>query len=75
MSKTVSTTEAMKLVGVSRTTFWRLMKRYSIPTFEDVLDRRVKLVKKADMDKLMAFAISVREGNELANWENFDVPG
>src|SRR3989440_10911916 len=41
-SKTVSTTEAIKLVGVSRATFWRLVKRYNISTLQDVLDRRVK---------------------------------
>ena len=39
-SKTVSTTEAIKLVGVSRATFWRLVKRYNILTLQDVLDLR-----------------------------------
>jgi ACT domain-containing protein len=61
-SKTVSTSEAIKLVGVSRATFWRLVKRYQIPTFEDVLDRRVKLIRREDVDKLLAFARRVRDG-------------
>ena len=71
MSKTVSTMEAIRLVGVSRTTFWRLVKRYGIPTFEDVLDRRVKLIKRDDLDKLLAFALSVREGDNATNWEGY----
>ncbi len=61
-SKTVSTTEAIKLVGVSRATFWRLVKRYNIATFQDVLDRRVKLIKREDVNKLLSFARSVRNG-------------
>ncbi len=61
-SKTVSTTEAIKLVGVSRATFWRLVKRYNITTFQDVLDRRVKLIKREDVQRLLAFAQSVRNG-------------
>jgi ACT domain-containing protein len=61
-SKTVSTTEAIKLVGVSRATFWRLVKRYNLITFEDVLDRRVKLIRREDVDKLLTFARRVRDG-------------
>lgn len=61
-SKTVSTSEAIKLVGVSRATFWRLVKRYQITTFEDVLDRRVKLIRREDVNKLLALARRVRDG-------------
>jgi ACT domain-containing protein len=61
-SKTVSTSEAIKLVGVSRATFWRLVKRYNIPTFQDVLDRRVKLIRREDVNKLLSLARSVRNG-------------
>lgn len=61
-SKTVSTSEAIKLVGVSRATFWRLVKRYKITTFQDVLDRRVKLIKREDVNKLLSLARSVRNG-------------
>lgn len=60
--KTVSTSEAIKLVGVSRATFWRLVKRYNIATFQDVLDRRVKLIKREDVNKLLSLARSVRNG-------------
>lgn len=61
-SKTVSTTEAINLVGVSRATFWRLVKRYNITTFHDVLDRRVKLIRREDLNKLLSLARSVRNG-------------
>ena len=70
-SKTVSTTEAIKLVGVSRATFWRLVKRYNIATFHDVLDRRVKLIKREDVDKLLSLARSVRNGELPATSEAY----
>jgi ACT domain-containing protein len=71
-SKTVSTSEAIKLVGVSRATFWRLLKRYQITTFEDVLDRRVKLIRREDVDKLLAFARRVRDGEVPPPQESFE---
>ena len=71
-TKTVSTTEAIKLVGVSRATFWRLVKRYQITTFEDVLDRRVKLIRREDVDRLLAFARSVRNGELAPTPEAFE---
>ena len=49
-------------MGVSRATFWRLVKRYNIATFQDVLDRRVKLIKREDVNKLLSLARSVRNG-------------
>ena len=71
-SKTVSTTEAIKLVGVSRATFWRLVKRYRITTFEDVLDRRLKLIRREDVDRLLAFAQRVRAGESPSTPEAFE---
>ena len=59
------------MVGVSRATFWRLVKRYKIATFEDVLDRRVKLIKKEDVDRLLEFARSVRNGETPPTVEAF----
>lgn len=72
MAKTVSTTEAIKIVGVSRATFWRLVKRYNIATFHDVLDRRVKLIRKEDVDRLLAFARSVRNGESQPTVEAYE---
>jgi len=71
-SKTVSTSEAIELVGVSRATFWRLVKRYQITTFEDVLDRRVKLIRREDVDKLLAFARRVRDGEIPSTREAYE---
>ncbi|HEY0173662.1 MAG TPA: hypothetical protein VGB98_21800 [Pyrinomonadaceae bacterium] len=59
-------------MGVSRATFWRLVKRYQITTFEDVLDRRVKLIKREDVDSLLAFARSVRAGEVPSTLEAFE---
>ena len=71
-NKTVSTTEAISMVGVSRATFWRLVKRYNIPTIEDVLDRRVKLIRRDDVNKLLSFARSVRNGETASTPEAFE---
>jgi hypothetical protein len=71
-NKTVSTTEAISMVGVSRATFWRLVKRYNIPTIEDVLDRRVKLIRREDVNKLLSFARSVRNGETASTPEAFE---
>ncbi len=71
-TKTVSTTDAIKMVGVSRATFWRLVKRYNIPTIEDVLDRRVKLIRREDVNKLLAFARHVRNGETPSTLEAFE---
>ena len=68
-SKTVSTSEAITLVGVSRATFWRLLKRYQITTLEAVLDRRVKLIRREDVDKLLALARRVRDGEVPSSQE------
>lgn len=72
MAKTVSTTEAIKLVGVSRATFWRLVKRHQIATFQDVLDRRVKLIKKEDVHRLLSLARSVRNGEIPSTLEAYE---
>jgi len=71
-TKTLSTTEAINMVGVSRATFWRLVKRYNIPTIEDVLDRRVKLIRREDVTKLLAFARRVRNGEIPSTPEAFE---
>ena len=71
-TKTVSTTEAINMVGVSRATFWRLVKRYNISTIEDVLDRRVKLIRREDVNKLLAFARRVRNGETPSTPEAFE---
>jgi excisionase family DNA binding protein len=61
-SKTLTLTEAEKYLSVSRATLWRLIRQYGIPTFTDVLDRRVKRVRRTDIDQILAEADRVREG-------------
>lgn len=60
--KTLTLTEAEKYLGVSRATLWRVIRQYKIATYTDVLDRRVKRVRRADIDKVRAEAERVREG-------------
>ena len=60
--KTLSLTEAEKYLNVSRVTLWRLIRQYKVPTFTDVLDRRVKRVRRSDIDQIQAEADRVREG-------------
>jgi hypothetical protein len=62
MPKTFSMTEAEKYLGVSRVTLWRIIRQHQIPTFTDVLDQRVKRVRRADLDDVKAKADRVREG-------------
>jgi excisionase family DNA binding protein len=60
--KTLTLTEAEKYLGVSRATLWRIIRQYKITTYTDVLDRRVKRVKRADIDTVLTEAERVREG-------------
>ena len=60
--KTLTLTEAEKYLSVSRVTLWRLIRQYIVPTFTDVLDRRVKRVKRSDLDRILDDADRVREG-------------
>jgi hypothetical protein len=60
--KTFTLTEAEKYLGVSRVTLWRIIRQYKIATYTDVLDKRVKRVKRSDIDMVRADAERVREG-------------
>lgn len=60
--KTFTLTEAEKYLSVSRVTLWRLIRQYQVPTFTDILDRRVKRVRRSDMDQILAEADRIREG-------------
>lgn len=59
---TETLTEAQKRLGVARATLWRLIRKYSIETLPDVLDSRVKRVRKADIDRILKDAERVRKG-------------
>jgi len=60
--KTLTLTEAEKYLGVSRVTLWRIIRQYKIPTYTDVLDRRIKRVRRTDIDNVRADADRIREG-------------
>lgn len=60
--ETETLSEAMRRMGVSRATLWRLLRKYQIDTFADVLDSRSKRVRKADIDRILQDAERVRRG-------------
>lgn len=60
--KTFTLTEAEKYLGVSRATLWRIIRQFKILTYTDVLDRRIKRVRRTDIDMVRAEAERVREG-------------
>lgn len=59
---TETLTEAQKRLGVARATLWRLIRKYDVETFPDVLDSRVKRVRRADIDRILEDAERVRRG-------------
>jgi excisionase family DNA binding protein len=48
----VTMTEAQEILGVSRFKIWQLVKDGRLPTFQSELDRRQKLIRRADLDAL-----------------------
>ncbi len=62
MAKTFTLTEAEKYLGVSRATLWRVIRQFKIPTYTDVLDRRIKRIRRADIDIVKEEAERIRQG-------------
>ncbi len=62
LTQTLTLTEAEKHLGVSRVTLWRIIKEYRIPTFPDVLDKRVKRVRYSDISVILGEAERARRG-------------
>lgn len=60
--ETISLTEAQDRLGVARNTLWRIIKKYNITTFEDVLDSRVKRVRLKEIQQVLDDAERVRRG-------------
>jgi transposase len=60
--ETISLTEAQDRLGVARNTLWRIIKKYNITTFEDVLDSRVKRVRLKEIEQVLEDAERVRRG-------------
>lgn len=51
-SEFLSLKEAQDYLGVSKTKMWSLVKLGILKTYEDSLDKRKKLVRKEDVEKL-----------------------
>jgi hypothetical protein len=60
----MTATEAQTLLGISAKGLARLLKSGELPYERDALDRRVKMVKRADVEKLAAR--STRTGKDAA---------
>lgn len=61
-SMTIKLSDAQKILGVSRSTLWRIIRQYNIDTFDDVLDLRVTRVRQIDIERIQAQSESVRKG-------------
>ena len=44
--------EAREYLGVSKPKMWRLVRDGVLPTYEDATDKRKKLIRKDDLDRL-----------------------
>ncbi len=60
--QTMTLSEAEKRLGVSRVTLWRIIREYRIPTFSDILDKRVKRVRAKDIFDVLAEVDRTRKG-------------
>jgi predicted DNA-binding protein (UPF0251 family) len=49
---TITLEDAQRLLGVSRTTLWRLLKKSSIEPQTDTLHRNIKRITVADIRKI-----------------------
>ena len=67
MDEFLTVQEAAQLMGVSRFTVWRRIKDGKLPVYEAGVDRRVRLVKRTDIESLMTpRPVEDREGKAAA---------
>jgi len=60
-------TQAATLLGVARMTFWRRLRDGVMPVYRSGRDRRVRLVRRADVEALLRpQPIEVDEGKAAA---------
>ena len=48
----LTTEQAMEYLGISRATFWALLKRYQVPTYKIPLRGKRSFYRREDLDKL-----------------------
>ena len=53
MEEYLTLQEAARLMGIGRQTLWRLVRAGKLQTYQSAINRRVKLVKRADIEELM----------------------
>ena len=53
MDEYLTVQEAAELMGVSRFTIWRRIRDGALPAYRAGVDRRTRLVKRADVEALM----------------------
>lgn len=61
----VTMAEAAEMMGISKATMWRRVKAGEIQAYESQVDRRRKLVRKRDIEAMIA-PVKLSEGKELA---------
>ena len=49
----VTVQEAARMLGMARMTFWRRLQEGTMPVYRSERDRRVKLVRRTDVEALM----------------------
>ncbi len=52
MDEYLNLVEATRYLGVSRMTLYKLIREGKLPTYRSELNRAVRLVKRADLDRL-----------------------
>ena len=62
----VTMTEAQEILGVSRFKIWQLVKEGRLQTFRSELDRRQKLIRRADLEALRRPRPTPEEGKAAA---------
>jgi excisionase family DNA binding protein len=64
-SEFMTLNEAAELLGVSRPTLWRRIVQSEIPVFQSPQDRRHRLVKREDIERML-MPVELVPGKELA---------
>ena len=60
--------EAAEYTGVSRVTIWRMVKDGRLPAYQNPRDRRVKLVKREELDAALRI-VPLPLGDDQGKWE------
>jgi excisionase family DNA binding protein len=67
MEEYLTMQEAARLLGIGRQTLWRLVRAGKLQPYQSEVNRRVKLVKRTDVEELMRpRPIVVDEGKAAA---------